>query len=293
MTAKSNTQYLFSLIVLSFVFLSLNSILYKAAVINDAIDPFSYTFYRLLSAMLMLIAIYTYKHKKITFQLKKNWVSSFMLFLYAISFSYAYINIDAGLGTLLLFGVVQVIMVITSLFYKEKLTLLKITGLILSLLGLLYLVYPQESFEIPLFYTIQMIISGTAWAVYSILGKKSSDALGNSTDNFIKASLYITLFYFIFEVGSLHITTEGLVLAIISGSITSALGYLIWYQVVPHIKIMTASVIQLFIPVLTIVLSIVFLDELLTFKLVISTIVVTFGIMLIIFSKKEQKLKNK
>jgi len=286
MTAKNNTQYLFYLILLSFVFLSLNSILYKAAVINDAIDPFSFTFYRLISAMFMLVAIYVYKHKKITFQPKKNWVSSLMLFLYAISFSYAYLHIDAGLGTLLLFGVVQIVMVTTSLFHKEKLTLLKLTGLVVSLLGLIYLIYPRESFEIPLFYTMQMIISGTAWAFYSILGKKSFDALGNSTDNFIKASLYIIVFYFIFEVGSLHISTEGVLLAIISGSITSALGYLIWYHVVPVMKIMTASVIQLFIPILTIILSVVFLDELLTFELIISTIVVTFGILLTIYSKK-------
>jgi len=286
MIAKNNTKYLFYLIVVSFVFLSLNSILYKAAVINDAIDPFSFTFYRLLSAMVMLTAIYTYKHKKITFQSKKNWISSFMLFLYAISFSYAYINIDAGLGTLLLFGVVQIVMVTTSLFHKEKLTILKVIGIVVSLLGLIYLIYPRESFEIPLFYTMQMILSGTAWAFYSILGKKSSDALGNSTDNFIKATLYIVVFYFIFEVGTLNVSAQGILLAIISGGITSALGYLIWYQVVPLMKIMTASVIQLFIPILTIALSIVFLDELLTFELIISTIVVTFGILLTIYSKK-------
>jgi drug/metabolite transporter (DMT)-like permease len=285
-----NNKFFF-LIILSFVFLSLNSILYKAAVINDAIDPFSFTFYRLLSAMLMLMTIYAYKHKKITFQPKKNWISSFMLFLYAICFSYAYINIDAGLGTLLLFGVVQIVMVTTSLFHKEKLSILKIIGLVVSLLGLIYLIYPRESFEIPLFYTMQMIISGTAWAFYSILGKKSFDALGNTTDNFIKASLYIVIFYFMFEVGTLNVSAEGLLLAIISGSITSALGYLIWYHVVPEMKIMTASVIQLFIPILTIALSILFLNELLTYELIISTIIVTFGIMLTIYSKKQAPLK--
>ncbi|MGB3752064.1 MAG: DMT family transporter [Arcobacteraceae bacterium] len=292
MTAKNNTKYLFYLILLSLVFLSLNSILYKAAVINDAIAPFSFTFYRLLSGMLMLMAIYVYKYKKITFQPKKNWVSSLMLFLYAISFSYAYINIDAGFGTLLLFGVVQIVMVTTSLFHKEKLSLLKITGLVVSLAGLIYLIYPRESFEIPLFYTIQMILSGTAWAFYSILGKKSFDALGDSTDNFIKASLYIIVFYFIFEIGTLHVSAEGFLLAIISGGITSALGYLIWYHVVPQMKIMTASVIQLFIPILTIALSVVFLNELLTFELIISTIVVTFGILLTIYSKKQNTTKE-
>jgi len=283
---KNNDNFkLVFLVTLSLLLLSLNSILYKAAVINDSIDPFSYTFYRLFSAMFMLIAIYAYKYKKITFVVKKNWLSSFMLFVYAICFSYAYINMDAGFGTLLLFAVVQIVMVTMSLFHKEKLSIIKICGLIISLLGLLYLIYPRESFEIPIFYTIQMILSGTAWALYSVLGKKSSDALGNSTDNFIKASLYIVIFYFIFSTSPLHITSEGIVLAVISGAITSALGYLIWYQVVPQMQIVTASVVQLFIPIITIALSVGLLDEPLTFKLILATIIVTLGIGLTIYSK--------
>ena len=289
---KNENIKLVLLVTLSLILLSLNSILYKAALVNDAIDPFSYTFYRLLSAMVMLVAIYAYKYKRITFLVKKNWMSSLMLFLYAICFSYAYINMDAGFGTLLLFGVVQIVMVISSLFHKEKLSILKISGLIISLLGLFYLVYPRESFEIPLFYIIQMILSGTAWAIYSVLGKKSFDALGNSTDNFIKATIYIIIFYFIFELGTLHVSTEGLVLAIISGSITSALGYLIWYHVVPQMQIVTASVIQLFIPIITIALSVIFLNELLTLELVVSTIVVTFGIILTIYSKKKNVINK-
>jgi drug/metabolite transporter (DMT)-like permease len=283
MTKKVNSNN--SLILLTFiaiVFLALNSILCKAAFVNNSIDPYSFTFFRLLSAMIMLLLIYFYKHKKILFLKQTNWVTSFMLFLYALSFSYAYIDIDAGFGTLLLFGVVQIVMIISSIFHKEKINTIKALGIFISFCGLVYLVYPKESFEVSLVHVFLMIISGISWAIYSVLGKRSIDALGNTTDNFIKASLYITIFYFIFNIENINFNAQGLILAIISGSITSALGYIVWYQILPKIKILTASLLQLFVPVIAIVLSVIFLHEPLTFNLVISAGVIMFGILLAI-----------
>jgi len=257
----NSTKNIVSLIIVSILFLALNSILCKAALIDNHIDAYSFTFFRISSAMVMLLILFYYKYKKITFHTKKNWITSFMLFLYAITFSYAYLDIDAGFGTLLLFGIVQVVMIASSLLQKEKLTLLKLIGILISLFGLIYMLYPQENFEVSLFHSALMIISGFAWAIYTVLGKNSNNALGNTTDNFIKASIFVTLFYFIFSFEPIHFNTQGLLLAIISGSITSALGYIIWYKVLPNIKIITASVVQMFIPIVAIFLSIIFLGE--------------------------------
>jgi len=286
--SNSNKNIVF-LILLSILFLSLNSILCKTALVSNSIDPYSFTFFRLLSAMIMLIILFYFKHKKLSFHTKKNWITSFMLFLYAITFSYAYVDIDAGLGTLLLFGVVQVVMIISSLFYKEKLTLMNSAGISISLFGLIYMLYPQENFEVSLFHSSLMVISGFSWAIYSILGKGSTDSLGNTTDNFIKAFIFIIIAYFLFPPDSIIFTMEGLQLAIISGSVTSAIGYIIWYQVLPNIKIVTASVIQLFVPIVAILLSVIFLDELLSTTLILSTLLVITGIVLTLFSKKEKQ----
>jgi drug/metabolite transporter (DMT)-like permease len=285
--SKSNKNIVI-LILISIFFLALNSILCKSALVTNDIDPYSFTFFRLLSAMVMLLILFYLKHKTITFHIRKNWLTSFMLFLYAITFSFAYMNIDAGLGTLLLFGVVQIVMIAGSLFYNEKLTLMKASGILISLSGLVFMLYPQENFEVSLFHASLMIVSGFSWAMYSILGKNSSDALGNTTDNFIKATLFITICYFVFPLDTLTFNTQGFVLAIISGSITSAIGYIVWYQVLPNIKIVTASVVQLFVPIIAIILSVIFLDELLSLTLIISTLLVIMGIVITIFSKKQK-----
>lgn len=273
-------------LLLSLLFLALNSIFCKLALSNNFIDAFSFTMYRVLFGAITLILIYLYKRKKLYFSVKKNWLSSLMLFLYAICFSYSFLNIDAGVGTLLLFAVVQLVMVIFSLFHKEKINLQKIAGIFLAMAGLIYLLYPKQSFELSLFHAFLMIIAGIFWAVYTVLGKKSSDSLYNTTDNFAKALIFVVIFYLLFSPENCFATNKGIFLAFISGSLTSAIGYLLWYEVLPKMQFITAGIIQLFVPVISIVISIVFLNENLTITLLLSTVIIFTGILLTIFSKK-------
>lgn len=276
----------FLVICIALLFLALNSIFCKFALSNNFIDAFSFTMYRVLFGAITLILIYLYKRKKLHFSIKKNWLSSLMLFLYAICFSYSFLNIDAGVGTLLLFAVVQLVMVIFSLFHKEKINFQKIAGIFLALAGLIYLLYPKESFELSLFHAFLMIIAGISWAVYTVLGKKSSDSLYNTTDNFAKALIFIVIFYLLFSPEKSFISEKGILLAFISGSLTSAIGYLLWYEVLPKIQLITAGIIQLFVPIISIVISIIFLNESLTITLLLSTVIIFAGILLTIFSKK-------
>ncbi len=275
-------------LLLSLLFLALNSIFCKLALSNNFIDAFSFTMYRVLFGSITLILIYLYKRKKLQFSIKKNWLSSLMLFSYAICFSYSFLNIEAGVGTLLLFAVVQLVMVMFSLFHKEKINFQKIAGIFLAMAGLIYLLYPKQSFELSLFHAFLMIIAGISWAVYTVLGKKSSDSLYNTTDNFAKALIFVVIFYLLFSPENSFISEKGILLAFISGSLTSAIGYLLWYEVLPKMQLITAGIIQLFVPVISIVISIVFLNENLTFTLFLSTVIIFAGILLTIFSRKAQ-----
>ena len=289
MNQTINIKFIF-LIALSLLFLASNSIFCKLALVNNYIDAYSFTILRLLFGAITLVLIYFYKTKKIYFSKKINWLSSFMLFSYAICFSYSFINIDAGMGTLLLFTVVQIVMVLFSLFQKEKITVQKFFGVILALFGLAYLLYPKDSFEISLFHAFLMIIAGISWAIYTILGKKSSDSLYNTMDNFVKSLIFIVIFYIIFSPENMFITNKGLFLAFVSGSVTSAIGYVLWYEVLPKMQFITAGIIQLFAPIISIVISIIFLNESLSMTLFLSATMIFIGIILTIFSKKVYKV---
>ena len=275
------------LVFISLLFLSANSILCRMAISTQNIDAFSFTILRIFSGAILLLIIYFYKNRTLNFDMKKNWLSSFMLFLYAICFSYSYVNMFAGIGTLILFAVVQLSMILIAIFYKESFSINKILGIIVAFAGLVYLLYPKEDFSISFFHAFLMIISGIAWAIYTVIGKSSTNALFNTTDNFFKASIFVVLFT-IFFIDSLKLDFYTSILAISSGAITSALGYLIWYEILPKMQIITASVLQLIVPILAIFLSVIILDEVLSFELLISTFVILFGIFIALFRKKSK-----
>ncbi len=270
---------LFIYICIALVFLSANSILARMAIVTQNIDAFSFTFFRLFSGAIILSLTFFYKNKNLKINMKKNYLSGFMLFLYAICFSYSYINMEAGVGTLILFAVVQLSMILIAIFYKEKFTFNKALGVGLAFLGLVYLLYPKDDFSLSLYHSFLMIVSGIAWAIYSVLGKKSTNAVFNTTDNFVKATIFCILFM-IFFISEFKYDFYTFTLAITSGAITSALGYVIWYEVLPKIEIMTASILQLLVPIIAIILSVVFLGELISFELTVSTIVIILGIFL-------------
>jgi drug/metabolite transporter (DMT)-like permease len=276
-------------LLLSLLFLALNSILCKLALSNNYIDAYSFTMYRLFFGSITLLLIFFYKRKKIYISKRSNWLSSLMLFLYAICFSYSFLNMDAGVGTLILFAVVQLVMIIFSLFHKEKINVQKIAGIVLAMFGLIYLLYPKHSFELSLFHALLMIIAGISWAVYTVLGKKSSDSLYNTMDNFTKSLIFVGIFYILFLPENTFITQKGLILAFISGSLTSAIGYLLWYEILPKMQFITAGIVQLFVPIISIVISIIFLSESLTSTLFLSTMMIFVGILLTIFSRKFNK----
>ena len=267
--------------------LSSNPVLCRMAMVTNQIDAVSFTFFRILSGAIFLLLIYFYKTKRFDLNLKNNYLAPFMLFLYAITFSFSYENMQAGIGTLILFAVVQLTMIFMAFKHKESLTLQKVFGIVLAFAGLAYLLYPKEDFSLSFFHSFLMIISGVAWAFYTLLGKKSINAFSSTKDNFFKASL-MALVFMIFYFNHLTFDSYTLFLAIFSGVVTSALGYIIWYMVLPKMDILTAGVLQLLSPVIAIILGILVLNEKLSIELFTSTFIILFGIFITLFKKKSK-----
>src|SRR5574344_2824718 len=278
------------LIFLVLLFFALNSILARMAISTQNIDAFSFTLLRIISAMFILLCFCFYKNKSLKIDLKSNYLSGFMFFLYAICFSFSYTNMLAGIGTLILFAVVQLTMIILAIFLNEKLTLKKIIGITIAFGGLLYLLYPKDDFTISYFHAFLMFLSAIGWAIFSVLGKKSNNATLNATDSFVKTfifTIFFAIFYLFFFENSLKIDFPTFIMAITSGSIITAFGVFIWYSILPKMQIMTASIIQLIVPIIAIILSVIFLNETFTFELFISTIIILFGIFIALYKKRK------
>ncbi len=267
------------LIILALIFLASNSLLVKFALIQNSIDAFSFTFIRILSGAFVLSLYLLYKDKRLNFSLKNSFYSSLALFSYAMAFSYAYLGLEAGIGTLILFSSVQLSMIILALFKKERFNIKQFLGLVLAFLGLVYLLYPSQDFVLSYLHVFLIIIAGISWAFYSVLGKNKKNILKLSAQNFVFASFFIVIFYILFR-PDIYLTQEGVLLALLSGILTSAFAYVLWYYILQHIQILTASIIQLAVPIIAIFISVLFLKELFTFKLILASVIILCGISL-------------
>ncbi|WP_419769610.1 MAG: DMT family transporter [Candidatus Marinarcus sp.] len=281
---KEKPLFLTVYTLLALLFLSANSLLCKLAFLNEGIDPFSFSAIRIFSAALSLFILLQFKTDSKPLE-KGNWLAGFMLFLYAITFSYSYVLIDTGIGALILFGVVQIIMITFAVLKKEQINFFKILGAIIAFIGLIYLLLPTKHEQVSLKGALLMAIAGIAWAIYSIIGKKTQHPLSVTYSNFLMAFVFIFILSFFVSVTG-NIQMSSFIYALISGAVTSGIGYVLWYVVVTKIETSTASIIQLTVPILATLGGVVFLKETLTVQTIIATVVILSGILLSTISKK-------
>lgn len=274
------TVFLSSLALIAFAG---NSVLCRLALIDGSIDPAGFTIIRLLSGMLALWPLLLISQGKASYEKSGSWLSGFMLFLYALLFSYAYISIDTATGALILFGAVQMTLAVVNLLKGNRLSAGEIVGVLFALAGFTYLVLPELQ-KPSLTGFVLMSIAGIAWAMYTVGGQGSSNALRDTSFNFLRATPFVIILLLV-TFSSLSLTTYGVVLAIASGVITSGLGYAIWYAALPNLTTTQAGVIQLFVPVIAAFGGVLFASESITPRLMVAAAFVLGGIMMVILSK--------
>ena len=83
----------------------------------------------------------------------------------------------------------------------------------------------------------------------------------------------------------IELDPSGVGLAILSGAVTSGLGYAIWYTVLPSLSAATAATVQLSVPVLAALGGIAFLGEPITLRLALASVAILGGVAVFIWSK--------
>lgn len=268
------------MIVLAMFAFASNGLLCRLALKETGIDAATFTALRLCSGALVLWLL-TRQRPILT---KHNVKSTVSLFIYAAGFAFAYIELTAATGALLLFGSVQFTMLAYAFYRGERLTLMQTIGLVLALSAVTYMLMPSASSP-DLFSATLMVMAGMAWAVYSILGRQSQSAITASADSFILTVPLCLLLLFWFW-PSLQYDIDGSLFALCSGAVTSALGYVIWYRVLPHIHSTTAASVQLSVPALTAIAGVTLLGEPMTLELLLIAIATLTGIALIMHKPK-------
>jgi drug/metabolite transporter (DMT)-like permease len=277
---------LFILTLLAMIAFAANSLLCRAALKQTSIDAASFTFIRIFSGAAALWFIM--KMRSTAWKEAGNWPSGLALFAYAAAFSFAYNSLSAGTGALLLFGAVQATMILWGLRKGERLHAIQIVGLVVALSGLVVLLFPGLSAP-PLSGSILMLGAGVAWGIYSLRGKAARDAIAATTGNFLRA-VPLAAIVSIALLPWARLDSAGIAYAVISGAITSGLGYVIWYTVLSdsmpiRLGPTSAATVQLSVPVLAATGGILLLGEPITLRYVFASVAVLGGIALVVTEK--------
>lgn len=268
-----------------------NSVLCRLALEANTIDAASFTVIRLLSGIVVLIVAITLTKKlrasqpdsHITTNTKGSWLAASMLFVYAVTFSYGYVSLDTGTGALVLFGAVQITMILASVILGNRLHFSEWTGLFVAFSGFVYLVMPSLTTP-SLKGFFLMTVSGMAWGFYTLIGRSSQHPLGDTAYNFLR-TLPFVVGLLIFTFKDARLSSEGVVLAILSGAIASGAGYFVWYIALRGLSVTQAAVVQLLVPIIAAIGGVIFTRELITLRLFESSVLVLGGILAVILGR--------
>ncbi|MBL4831509.1 MAG: DMT family transporter [Aliivibrio sp.] len=260
-----------------------NSVLCRLALGDESIDASSFTSIRLISGAVVLLIIVSLRKSVPLIPLKGSIKGSFLLFLYAVSFSFAYVSLDTATGALILFAAVQLTIILVTLYSGHRFHISEWFGLIISFIGFVYLVMPSVQSP-PLFGSVLMTISGIAWAGYTLLGKASTTPLFDTLGNFSR-TIPFALVMLMLTIYDAQISQKGVILAVLSGSIASGVGYTIWYMALNGLSATQAAVVQLLVPILAAFGGVIFVGEQVSSRLVISSLLVLGGILIVVMGR--------
>jgi drug/metabolite transporter (DMT)-like permease len=279
---RPDTYRIVLLISLAMLAFASNSLLCRIALRDTAIDAATFTAIRLASGALILVLIL--RSRGVRPSTGGSWPMAAMLSAYAAFFSFAYRDLTAATGAVLLFGAIQLTMMGYGLWTGERLRGLSLVGLAITLAGLVGLLLPGLAAPPPLA-ALLMLGAGVAWGVYSLLGRGAGEPIAATGGNFLRSVPFAALLA-LSAAGRETADLTGTLYAVLSGAVTSGLGYVLWYAALPALRATSAATIQLSVPAIAAIGGVVLLAEPITMRLLLASVAILGGIALTIHRKK-------
>jgi drug/metabolite transporter (DMT)-like permease len=277
-TSKGGSLETAALTVLALFAFAANSILTRLALGERQIDAATFASVRLASGALVLAVLVRRRQGAWPLVRAGDLKGALALFAYAAPFSFAYLRIGAAVGALVLFGVVQLTMIGWGVARGERPGARVALGWALSATGLAVLTVPAATRPDPAG-TALMVVAGVAWGIYSLRGKGAVDPIAANARSFLGA-VPLALLLSALTAGHFVVSGRGVILAAVSGAVTSALGYAVWYQALRGLTATGAAIVQLSVPVIAAFAAVVMLGEAVSGRLAVAGAAVLGGVAL-------------
>lgn len=261
-----------------------NSVLNRRAVGEGLIDPLHFAVWRVWAGAVVLGVLIALRARLRSGAVWPGTAGRLAgvsgLLVYLFGFSLAYRALGAGAGALILFGTVQLTMFAGALWARERVPGRRWMGAVIAFCGLIVLLVPVDGTARDLSAAVLMALAGVGWGVYSLVGRSSTDALAATGWNFLLAApVALALLPVVGGLSpDLGTTPSGVALAVVSGAVTSGLGYALWYSILPELGAARAAVAQLSVPVLAALGGAVWIGEGISLRMAGAAVLVLGGV---------------
>jgi drug/metabolite transporter (DMT)-like permease len=272
-TTRQQTAVLLSFVLVSF---AANSLVTRYVVANRLLDAYLLTVVRFVAGAVALLVLTLSRGERPSLTRANLW-PAFWLGVYAVCISFGYQHIGAAAGTFVFYATVLAGLVAYDVVSRTPVPRVRVVGALVSLAGVGVLTAPAAGDVTPLG-VLLLAVTGAAWALYTAAGRTVTDPQTATTGNFTVLAVALLVPVGVTVSGGPTVTTTGLLLAALMGSVTTALSYVAWYACQRRMSATTAGTVQTVIPILTAAAATVLLGEHLTVLLVLAALLVFAGL---------------
>jgi drug/metabolite transporter (DMT)-like permease len=179
--------------------------------------------------------------------------------------------------------------ILAAIFFREKIGLLKISGIIIAMFGLLLLIGKGNITNIDLIKNkgdLLVLASAFTWGVYSMVNKKISLSYSPlMTIFYLFVMMVIIIIPFNLNEASInsvvHLSLNGWISILFLGLFCSGIAYVIWAYSLRDLESAKVGAFLYFEPLVTVLAAWVLLSESITVLMILSGAIITLGVVLV------------
>lgn len=265
------------------------SFLFLRLLVLEGLEPLQIVSLRMMFAAIFIAPFFIMKFKKYSF-----FDHGFPFLLIgmlntALPFTlFAYASVYLGAGSLSVLQATVPILTALILFslYRDEFSIMKLLGVMVGFSGLFLLAGPSG--ELDLFSSILCVIASLSYAISGVYLANTPEKINNSfigMGSIIVGAILLSPFLINYHSANLNISSTAWLYIALLGVINTSLAYVIFIKLIKRIGSLNASFVTYLVPVSSITLGILILDEVFTIDMIIGSALIFLGVF---FSNKEK-----
>ena len=286
--------------LLDYFLLTILALIWASAFFNIKIATYSYgpvtiAFLRIFFGTIPLVALCFFKKIKIeAFSKDWYWFASIGLINLVIPFfliAYGVQKVQSNLAAILMASTPLSATLLAHLFTKnEKINFTKVLGVLIGFSGIIFLFSDNILINEKNFISALLILIGST---FYVIGGLLTIKLGNKKNENVTASILIWATIFLFPITfyieqpwNLNPSLKSTISVIYLGVFATGIAWLLRFRILINNGLVFQSQVAYLIPIFGVILGYIFLNELITSKVLIALLAVIIGIYLVKRSNK-------